>query len=168
MNKHIIEQAKKIIFANEDLKKSLEYMFEEKNKKLPEGWGSDFDNWLDFMVRDVAENIPEPVTPERIFTAMQIQAIGEHFAIVAADTLIEKPNIHRVEINCYVADGVVNSSVRIEGESHEDVLNCSEWVKELFHKNGYDAELFEDEEEQNEITVNARIDFDIYVNMEVK
>jgi hypothetical protein len=122
-----------------------------------------FDEWLRDLIRYIADQFkevdPEPV---RIVKALEVNAIGDKMALYLASHMARERGM-ATDTNCYMEEGVVFSNVWLKGDNPGMVKTYAVDVANRFRSAGYSAEIWVDEEDDHEVTINAQIDFDLYM-----
>lgn len=126
-----------------------------------------FNDWLKVRLDDMAGAIHNPnfVSPAYIAKALAVNAVGDPLALKLADKASKGE--FRTDVNCYVEEGVVFSNVLITGEPKATEKKADE-IAQKFRDKGYSAEVWIDEEDDTEVSVNAQIDFDVYLKINAK
>ena len=129
---------------------------------------TDFGRWVEELLYHIGDMIKEEkdVTIDNLVEGLKVNAIGDPLAVKCSAEL-EKKNI-QTDINCYVAEGRVYSAVWIKHMVLDYVNENAQEVAGKFRENGYSVDFWTDEEDESDITVNARIDFDKYVENQKK
>lgn len=166
ISKETVDNAKIRILADEDLTKSLKEFHRRKGNLPTADRGKTFVKWLDGMIQHIADMIPAPATPDRIYEGMKVQSIGDAVALKVEDLLVSKKGVRQTDTNCYVEEGGIHSAIWINGEDAVAANNWAEFASGYLTAKGYAVDLWVDEEDASEVTVNASIDFDIYVKGE--
>lgn len=117
-------------------------------------------DWICHKIDDTAYCIGarvEDPPPMEIVEALCINAIGDP---VALDTVV--PSIgegFQTDTNCYVQDAIVYSSVWLGCLAADKVYDRAKAIAEIFRSYGYATDIYVDEEDDTEVTVNASVDF---------
>ena len=116
--------------------------------------------WERGLTIDLASNVPE-ATVENIVAAIRINAIGDRIAC----RLSRKAELegYDTDINCYVEEGIVYANVWVHGKTADGNKAKADEIAAEFRKEGYAAEVWVDELDSKDVTVNAQIDFPLYV-----
>ena len=164
--KKMIEAARGKAMKSGTLRKALQDWFWREGRPYPEIMG--FYTWLDKELGFLATMIAHAtkVTVDNLVAGLKVNAIGDPLAVKCSAAL-EKKNI-QTDINCYVEEGKVYSSVWIKHMVLDYVNEKAEEVAGKFREKGYSVNMWVDEEDASEITVNACIDFDKYVENQKK
>lgn len=142
----------------------------ERQGSLPTDWqGKSFHDWLDSLICHVATQIWTTCDATHTFPnenevlcALRIQAIGDQFALDEAKAAIKS---FETDVNCYVEEGVVFSSIWLKGADEKEVEAEAERIAHKMNAAGYSAEVWVDEEDAREATVNAQMDFPLYLEL---
>ena len=120
-----------------------------------------FNGWIREKLDSIAGNLHAlNARAEDISDALRINATGDVLAV--AESIDAKEHGFKSDVNCYVEEGVVFSSVWIRGFDVKATIDRAEDVARRFRSVGYCAEVYVDEEDAHEVTVNAQIDFTLY------
>lgn len=120
-----------------------------------------FDRWIRERLDDMARNLNYPyVSAEDMSEALRINSAGD--AIAVTESISAREDGFKSDVNCYVEEGVVFSGVWLRGVHIMDTMDRAEDIASRFRLVGYSAELYVDERDAHEVTVNAQIDFDRY------
>lgn len=127
--------------------------------------GKPFDAWLIDLMNELSTTIDEVFhgeqTAENIVDVLRIHAIGDPLAIrLAADA---EQDGFGTDTNCYVEDGCVDVNVYLHHDDHEKTKDRASQVCAAFTKAGYSAEVWMDEEDDHDVTVNAQLDFKSFI-----
>lgn len=165
--KKMVQGARAKALKSAPLRKALMNWFKLKgNCPYPEI--TDFGKWVEELLYHIGDMIKEEknVTIDNLVAGLKVNAIGDPLAVKCSAEL-EKKNI-QTDINCYVEEGKVYSSVWIKHMVLDYVNEKAEEVAGKFREKGYSVDMWVDEEDASEITVNAWIDFDKYVENQKK
>lgn len=133
------------------------------------GFGNpNFEDWLRIRIEDMEKGIHDDnlLSPANLVKALEVNAIGDPIAVKCAANM-EKKNIQS-DINCYVEEGMVYSSVWIKHMVIDYVKELAEKCAAKFREKGYAVDVCVNEEDASEITVNGTIDFDKYLELQKK
>ena len=120
--------------------------------------GLSFGRWIRERLDDMARNLNYPyVIPEDMFEALRVNSAGDAMAV--AESIAAKEHGFNSDVNCYVEEGVVFSSLWLRGFDVKATIDRAEDAEKRFRSVGYGAELYVDEQDAHEVTVNAQIDF---------
>lgn len=135
------------------------YDWHVRDKGIPGSICIPFDGWirekLDYMARCFAH--PNACSMAK---ALRIGACGDALAVL--ESINAKEHGFKSDVNCYVEEDVLNSSVWINGSDANATIDRAEDVAKRFRKAGYCAEVHVDEADAKSVTVDAQIDFKIY------
>lgn len=159
--KNDIKRAGKIALADETLAKSLKEWFDRKGNLPTSERGMKFDEWLDKQLEFMAGCIGENETVEHLVEALRVNAAGDNKAVSMERNA--KASGFGTDICCYVEDNIVYAGVWVTGKTAEENKKEAETMAETFRKAGYSAELWVDEVDDTEVTVNAWMDFPLYL-----
>ena len=156
--------AKRIALSDGALGDSLRSWYSHKGEVHPACREYDFSDWLIWMIGEMSDKVgidyPEYPDEKQLVLALRICSIGDPIALAAADAA--RKNGFESDINCYVEDGVVYSSVWVKGDGRCAV---EEYAYELAYRIGslgYSHDVHVDDEDDREATLNASIDFNKY------
>ena len=156
-----IKRAGKIALADKTLAKSLKEWFGLKGNLPTSERELKFDEWVDKQFEGMAGCIGENETVEHLVEALRVNAMGDTIAVTTAKNA--KASGFVTDTNCYVEDNIVYAGVWVTGKKAEENKKEAEAIAAVFRKAGYSAELWVDEVNDTEVTVNARIDFPLYL-----
>lgn len=171
VSKQMIEAAMKAakakVMRSRPLRESLKDWFNHKGR-CPFNETPLFSDWVDKMLDMMRGEIGNDrlATADNLAAALRVQSMGDPLALKCASQL-EKKNI-QTDIDCYVEEGKVFASVWIKHMVLDYVNEKAEEVAGKFREKGYSVDLWTDEEDASEITVNACIAFDKYVENQKK
>ena len=123
--------------------------------------GKPFIIWLIDLMNELSTTIDDVFhgehTAENIVDVLRIHAIGDPLAIrLAAES--EKDGFI-TDTNCCVEEGCVYANVYLHHEDPKKAKARAEQVCAEFTAAGYSAEVWVDEVDDNDVTVNAQLDF---------
>ena len=156
------QAARATAMRSKPLRKALNDWYEKKGCcPFPEE--TSFLRWVERLADYVAGQFHDEglVTVPNIVEGLRVQAIGDRLAIRLAKSAARAG--YETDINCYIEDGVVFANVWIASDSFEKSEKRADKIAAEFRKAGYSAELWVDEEDDRACTVNAQIDFKLYV-----
>ena len=156
-SKTMIDEAAAEVYTESPLMEALKE-WHGRVSEQNEGVGK-FTDWLETQLNYMAGCIHE-VTPDNIKTALTVNAMGVPLAVERCD--MAKKKGFESDINCYVEDDIVYANVWLKGDNPVDVEKEAAWIAETFNRVGYSAEVWKSEDSENEYTVNAQIDFNLY------
>lgn len=161
-SKSTIRLATKLALSDVALSGALHDWHAHKGRLAAADQRKSFEQWLleQIQYTDLGVQDIDPC-PEVLVKALEICAIGDKLALyLAADAQRE----HGVDTdtNCYVEEGVVFSNVWLRADNAAWAKIYAEEIADKFNKAGYSAEVWVDEEDDRECTVNAQIDFALY------
>lgn len=162
ISKDMAVEARKLALKDKVLRLALEDWFSKKGS-CPDPEIADFNEWLEKQCNDISKNIcwaDAFLTPEQIVVALKVNAVGDELALYLADRVSVCG--YTADTNCYVEEGIVYVNVWIQGTAPIFVKEEAEKIAAVFRKEGYAAELWVDEEDDREVTVNAQLDFPLY------
>lgn len=161
-NMKTIKAARAKALKSARLRKELKDWFNRKGD-CPDPEISDFKEWVERLADRLAGWIKDDklVTVENLVTALKVQAIGDANALRLAKKATRAG--YETDTNCYIEEGVVFANVWIASDSFEKTEKRADGIAAEFRKAGYSAELWVDEEDNRACTVNAQIDFKLYV-----
>ena len=149
------------------LRKELKEWFNRKGD-CPDPEITDFNEWVERLADRLAGWIKDDklVTVENLVTALKVQAIGDCNAIRFARKA-EKDG-WKTDTNCYIEEGIVYASVWLSGDDAKSTEKRADAIAEKFRALGYATDVWIDEEEDTDVTVNACLDFPLYVELTKK
>ena len=164
-----LEHVRKLALIDEVLNRTLRE-WHRKQGTLPLDWqGKPFVEWVDCLIGHVAKQIAtwcdatRPIPDDKdVLCALKVNAIGDELALSEEKTARKS---FQTDINCYVEEGVVYSSIWMKGVDPKAVSEEADRIAERMRLAGYSAETWIDEEDEHEVTVNAQIDFPLYRDM---
>lgn len=164
-----IDHVRKLALIDEVLNRALRE-WHSKQGSLPLDWqGKPFIEWVDCLIGHVAKQIAtwcdatRPLPDDNdILCALRVNAIGDVFALYEEKTARKS---FQTDINCYVEEGIVYSSIWLKGVDSNAVSEEADRIAGRMNSAGYSAETWIDEEDEHEVTVNAQIDFPLYRDM---
>jgi len=120
-----------------------------------------FNGWIRERLDYMAGNLGSlNVSAEDMSDALRINATGDVVAV--AESIDAKEHGFKSDVNCYVEEGVVFSSLWLKGFDVKATVDRAEDAEKRFRSVGYSAEVYVDENDSHEVTVNAQIDFGLY------
>lgn len=169
LSRDSIEHVRKLALIDEVLNRTLRE-WHRKQGTLPLDWqGKPFIEWVDCLICHCAKQIAtwcdatRPLPDDNdILCALKVNAIGDVFALSEEKTARKS---FQTDINCYVEEGVVYSSIWLKGVESKAVSDEADRIADRLKFAGYSAETWIDEEDDHEVTVNANIDFPLYRDM---
>lgn len=166
-NTATLTNAKKLAIEDDELLDSLCEWHERRGDALLQAQDRRFSDWLTCMLLDMSDRIgvcyPEFPSAGQIVEALRVNAIGDFVAVKASE--IEERAGMESDINCYVEDGIVFSRIWIKGADSASTRERAESLAAKLNGLGYSAEVYVDEEDDCEATVNAQLDFPLYLKM---
>ena len=157
-----IEAAEKMVARNTALQAALRDWHRHKGQLNAADRDKPFDKWLRDLLFYLSDQVKEvDPAPDKLVAALKINAIGEDLALLWAYEMSQ--NGLQTDINCYVEEGVVFSNLWLCDSEKVAVKMYAEEVAGKFREAGYSAEVWVDEEDEREVTVNAQIDFSAYL-----
>lgn len=161
INNETICAAIKLSRADQALDKALHDWWHHQGTLPTALRGKQFGVWLIDMLNDLSTTIDEVFhgeqTAENIVDVLRIHAIGDPLAIrLAAES---EPDGFMTDTNSYVEDGYVNAKVYLHHADPKKAKARAEQVYAAFTAAGYSAEVWVDEVDANDVTVNAQLDF---------
>ena len=162
ISKDMAVKARKLALKDKVLRLALEDWFSKKGS-CPDPEITDFNEWVEKQCNYIAKNIGSAdafPTPKQIVVALKVNAVGDELALYLEKEIAKKgfPS----DINCYVEEGIVYASIWLKGGRFVSATKESAKVAAAFRKAGYAAEVWVDEEDDREVTVNAQLDFPLY------
>lgn len=127
--------------------------------------GKPFGVWLIDLLNDLSKTIDDVFhseqTAENIVDVLRIHAIGDPLALrLAAEA---EQDGFGIDTNCCVEDGFVDANVYLHHEDPEKTKARASQVCAAFTEAGYSAEVWVDEEDDHDVTVNAQMDFKLFI-----
>lgn len=121
-----------------------------------------YDDWLRRRIEDMAYALTgfDDISPRSLLAALEVNAFGVPLATELAKGA--RRDGFRSDINCYVEDAMVNASVWIGGRGALDAAHRADMIAEAFRKDGWAPDVFVDEEDAGDVTVNAVMSFADY------
>lgn len=167
--KDMIDGVSGMALSDRDLESALR-RWHQWPDSLPTDWqGEPFHDWLDSLICHVATQIwatcdsARPIPDEKdVLDALRLQAIGDPFALDEAKTARKS---FETDVNCYVEEGVVFSNIWLKGTDEKAVEAEADRIAQKMNAAGYSAEVWVDEEDAREATVNAQMDFPLYLGL---
>lgn len=162
ISKDTAVKARKLALKDKVLRIALEDWFSMKGS-CPDPEITNFNEWVEKQCNDIAKNISRAaafLTPEQIVVALKVNAVGDELALYLEKGIAKKG--FNSDINCYVEEGIVYASIWLKGGRFVSTTKESAKVAAAFRKAGYAAEVWVDEEDDREVTVNAQLDFPLY------
>ena len=154
--------ARATAMRSKPLRSALEDWYKHKGScPFPEE--KSFLRWIERLADHVAGQFHDEglVTEKNIVEGLKVQAIGDKLALRLAKKAARAG--YETDTNCYIEEGVVFANVWIASDSFEKSEKRADGIAAEFRKAGYSAELWVDEEDNRACTVNAQIDFKLYV-----
>lgn len=166
-SKKMVQDARAKALKSAPLRKELKDWFDHKGY-CPNPEITDFKEWVEKLADELAGAIHEDkhVTVENLVTALKVQAIGDANAIRFANGARKAG--WRTDTNCYLEEGVVYADVWLHGRDPKATEKKADAIAAKFRKLGYSASVWVDEEDDHEVTVNACLDFPLYVELAKK
>lgn len=130
-----------------------------RDKGIPGSSGIPFDGWIREKLDQMARCFEQPKACS-LAKALRIGACGDALAVL--ESIDAKAHGFKSDVNCYVEEDVLNSSVWLKGFDAKATIDRAEDVAKRFRKAGYCAEVHVDETDAKSVTVDAQIDFNIY------
>ena len=150
---------------NAQLRKSLEEWFNRKGD-CPDPEITDFNEWVERLADRLAGWIKDDklVTVENLVSALRVQADADPWAKFFA--VRARMDGWKTDTCCNVEDGMVYASVWLSRTEKDKTDKRADEIAGEFRKLGYTADIWVDEEEDTDYTVNAVIDFAGFLNAE--
>lgn len=127
--------------------------------------GKPFGVWLIKLLNDLSTTIDGifhgEQTAENIVDVLHIHAIGDPLALRLSAEAEHDGFI--TDTNSYVEDGCVDANVYLHHADPQNAKARAEQVCSAFTAAGYSAEVWVDEVDANDVTVNAQIDFKSFI-----
>jgi len=163
-SKKMVQDARAKALKIAPLRKALKDWFDHKGY-CPNPEITDFKEWVEKLADDLARDIHEDknVTVENLVTALKVQAMGDVNAIRFSNRAAKEG--WQTDINCYIEEGIVYASVWLHGNDPKATEKKADAIAEKFRKLGYAASVWVDEEDEHDVTVNACLDFPLYVEL---
>ena len=155
--------AKTAALEDKVLEVALRRWFSNKGS-CPNNEITDFDKWVEKLCDDMAGNIENGDSHMSIAKALKVNAVGDELALYTAH--IAQADGFNTDVNCYVEENVVFSNVWVSGKTAAQNKMQAEEIAKIFTKAGYSAEVWVDEVDDTDVTVNAQIDFPIFLKMQ--
>lgn len=167
MTNTTMKEAKAKVMRSKPLRESLKDWFNHKGN-CPFYDIPDFGDWVERMLDFMEGMIHDDglVTGDNLVAALRVQSMGDPIALKCVRQL-EKKNV-QTDINCYVEEGMVYASVWVKHMVIDYVNELAEEVAGKFREKGYSVDVWTDEEDSSEVTVNAVIDFEKFVKLQKK
>ena len=167
VSKQMIEAARAKALKSTRLRKELKDWFDHKGY-CPNPEITDFEGWVEKLADYLAGGIKEDknVTVENLVTALKVQAIGDANAIRFARKA-EKDG-WKTDTDCYIEEGIVYASVWLSGKDAKATEKRADAMAAKFRVLGYATDVWVDEEDDKDVTVNACLDFPLYVKLTKK
>lgn len=159
-----IKRVGEIALADKTLAKSLKEWFDRKVNLPTSERELKFDEWVDKQLEYIAGCIGENETVEHLVEALRVNAIGDPIAVTTEKNAEASGFV--TATNCYVEDNIVYAGVWVTGKKAEENKKEAEAIAAVFRKAGYSAEVWVDEVDDTEVTVDAHIDFPIFLKMQ--
>jgi len=154
------QAAKTAALQDAVLEVALRIWFAKKGS-CPDSEITDFEEWVEKRCDDMAGCIKDSDSPVCIVKALRVNALGDELAMHTA--MVAQSGGFNTDINCYVEDNIVYSSVWVSGKTAEQNKAQAEAIAKIFRNAGYSAEVWVDEENDTDVTVNAQLDFPLYL-----
>jgi len=120
-----------------------------------------FDGWIRERLDCMAGKLGSlKVSAEDMSAALRINATGDVLAV--AEEIDARDHGFNSGVSCYVEEGVVFSSLWLRGFDVKATMDRAKDAEKRFRSVGYSAEVYVDENDPHEVTVNAQIDLDLY------
>ena len=147
------------------LRKELKDWFAHKGT-CPYPEITDFNKWvekeIDFLALMLADD--KIVNEDNLLVALWVEVVGDKNAMVFSKQADKEG--WKTDICCYVEDGKVFSSICLFGkEDSKATEKKADAIAEKFRKLGYSASVWVDEEDEHDVTVNACLEFPLYVEL---
>ena len=165
-NMKTIKAARARAMMSAPLREALKNWFKKKGA-CPDPEVKDFVEWVERRLDYLAGHMGKcRITVDSLVTALKVQAIGDANALA----LEEKANRDGwlTDVNCYLEEGVVWASVWLSGKEPKETEKRADGIAAEFRKLGYTTDIWVDEEDEGDITVNAAIDFKLYLKNQKK
>lgn len=158
-----IKAAEELASQDTSLQATLRDWHSHKGRLSAEDQDKPFDVWLRDTLIYLSNHLKEvDPSPNRIVKVLEIHAVGDKLALYWAAQMARGHGL-QTDTNCYVEEGIVHSSVWLKGDEPQWVKIHAEEVAGEFQKAGYATDICVDEEDDREVTVNASIDFALYI-----
>ena len=152
-----------LIFSSKLLTNSLADWWRHKGKLPSEEAGLGFIDWICKKIDDADDCLSAHVgeaPPGELVEVLRVNAVGDPIALETIDD--SKEEGFKSDVDCYVEDGVVYSSVWLAGLSADEAYDRAKTIAKTFRSHGYATDIYVDEEDDTEVTVNASVDFDFF------
>ena len=151
------------LLTSAPLRKALKDWFWREDRPYPEI--TDFNKWLDEELGFLATMIDDAtkVTIDTLVAALYVEAVGDVHAVKFAKDAAKKG--WQTHTDCYVESGVVHANVWLAGKPVKQTEKMADAIAAKFRKMGYVAEVCENEDDANELMVDAAIEFPDYVKV---
>ena len=160
-SKKMVQDARAKALKSAPLRKGLKYWF--NHTYFPNS--VDFKEWVEKLADELVGAIHEDkhVTVENLVTALKVQAMGDANAIRFSNRAAKEG--WQTDINSYLEEGVVYAAVWLHGNDPKATEKKADAIAAKFRKLGYSASVWVDEEDDHDVTVNACLDFPLYVEL---
>lgn len=164
IGKETLRKALNLVFTSKLLTDSLADWWRHKGKLPPNEADMGFCDWVCNKIDKISDCIgarAEDPPVNEIVEALRVNAIGDPMALNTIDP--SKEEGFKTDTNCYVEDCIVYSSVWLTGLGADEVYDRAKAIAKEFEAQGYATDIYVDEEDDTEVTVNASIDFPVYM-----
>lgn len=162
----MVKAARAKAMMSAPLRNGLKEWFKKKGA-CPDPEVKDFVEWVERRLDYLAGHMGKcRITVDSLVTALKVQAVGDVNALALADKA--KSEGWKTDTNCYLEEGVVWASVWLSGKEPKETEKRADEIAAEFRKLGYTTDIWVDEEDEGDITVNAAIDFKLYLKNEKK
>ncbi len=133
-----------------------------RDSRIPGSGCIPFDGWIRHKLDQMARCFEHPRAGS-LAKALRIGACGDALAVL--ESIDAKAHGFKSDVNCYVEEDVLNSSVWLKGFDAKATIDRAEDVAKRFRKAGYCAAVHVDETDAKSVTVDAQIDFKFYCGL---
>ena len=162
----MVKAARAKAMMSAPLRNGLKEWFKKKGA-CPDPEVKDFVEWVERRLDYLAGHMGEcRITVDSLVTALKVQAVGDVNALALAEEA--KREGWETDTNCYVEEGVVWASVWLSGKDAKATEKRADAMAAKFRDLGYATDVWVDEEDDKDVTVNACLDFPLYVKLTKK
>ena len=162
----MVKAARAKAMMSAPLRNGLKEWFKKKGA-CPDPEVKDFVEWVERRLDYLAGHMGEcRITVDSLVTALKVQAVGDVNALALAEEA--KREGWKTDTNCYVEEGVVWASVWLSGKDAKATEKRADAMAAKFRDLGYATDVWIDEEDDKDVTVNACLDFPLYVKLTKK
>lgn len=162
----MVKAARAKAMMSAPLRNGLKEWFKKKGA-CPDPEVKDFVEWVERRLDYLAGHMGEcRITVDSLVTALKVQAVGDVNALALAEEA--KREGWKTDTNCYLEEGVVWASVWLSGKDAKATEKRADAMAAKFRDLGYATDVWIDEEDDKDVTVNACLDFPLYVKLTKK